>query len=434
MTLLKSIGRAREFVSPALPALNPLLSRVERILTRWPDVVANPPEKDRERLVQMVKERYESDNWEHTKLSLVTSAARALFDPDRRMREDLAELRTFYYRETEASTRPGFLAAMFSIYMETFDAQSDHTRQLADALKVSAGHLGARWRKMLDAVPELLSPEQAPRAVASKMIAMEDPWSGLQRLGFRNPHAPGLMNEAHLAFVELLEPHLDKRLQMERLINWLKPKGKQAKASGAGEAISALLGHWRDRTPSSEVVSYLTESIIGMYGDPRVQRGGVWAAVPGDRMDVLLRWLTGENIRFFMDVVSAVEDSYMWEPRRRFWLRLYDQGRIDGAWVAFSEAGAREARKRGGGKGTLNYGVQVVGGSRSNTSLLILKIGRKIVVEGSHNYKIHIFDETNRLAPKLYQARYDCDQIRLIPGALAKPHLGYWEGWVLEHI
>ena len=65
---------------------------------------------------------------------------------------------------------------------------------------------------------------------------------------------------------------------------------------------------------------------------------------------------------------------------------------------------------------------------------LILKIGGKIVVEGSSNYKIHIFDERNPRAPKLYQHSYDCDAIRRISGAQAKMHLGHWEGWVLERI
>lgn len=435
MTLYKSLAQKRQFVSPALPALNSLVSRAERIMSRWPDVIANPPEKDRERLVAIVRERYERDDWEGTRLSLMTSAARALFDKDRRDRHDLADLRDFYYRETKASTRAGFLGGMFSVYMESFEAASDHTQQLATALADAVEHLGARWRKLLDAVPDMLSPAVVANAVARKMIAMDHPWSGLQQLGIRSPHAPGLMNAAHLAYVTRIEPHLNTRGEMERLVSWLKPDTQQAKTTGAGEAIAALLGHWKNRSPSPDDLRYLTESIVGIYGDPRVQRGGVWSAVPDDRMAVILRWLTGENIRFFLDVVSEVEDSHMWEPRRRFWLGLHERSRIEAAWVAFSDSAEREAKRRGAGsKGTLKFGLQTAGGGRANTSLLVLKIGRKIVIEGSHSYKVHIFDESNQRAPKLYQPRYDCEAIRFIPGSKAKSHNGDWQSWVLEHI
>ncbi|CUX29046.1 MULTISPECIES: EH signature domain-containing protein [Agrobacterium tumefaciens complex] len=435
MTLSKSLSQTRQFVRPALPALNSLASRTERILSRWPDVVANPPEKDREKLVAIVRDKLENNSWEDTKLSLITSAGRALFDEDRRTRPDLAEMRDFYYGETRASTRAGFLGGMFSIYMDSFDANAEHTWQLAGALSAATRRLGARWRMMLDAIPEMLSPDAVADAVARQMVLMDHLWIGLQKLGIRSPHAPGLMNAVHLAYVKQIEPHLDQRVEMERLIEWLKPEGREAKTTGAGEAISALLGHWVKHSPKPDDLRYLTENIIGIYGDPRVQRGGVWSAVPEDRMAVILRWLTGENIRFFLDVVSEVEDSHMWEPRRRFWLGLHDRGRIDAAWVAFSDSAAKEARRRGaGGKGTLRFGVQTAGYGRANTSLLILKIGRKIVVEGSHSYKVHIFDESNQRAPALYQWRYDCEAIRFIPGSNAKSHNGDWQSWVLEHI
>lgn len=403
-------------------------------MMRWPDIVANPPEKDREKLVQQIREKLERDDWNDTKLSLVTSAGKALFDEDRCNRDDLKDLRNFYYNEIRASTRPGFIDGMFSIYIDSFDDKADHTWQLAGALSDIKIAFGARWRKLLDAIPEMLSPDTVVDAIAQKMLTMDDLWSGLQALGIRSPHAPGLMNAVHLAYVEKITLHLNRRAEMERMIEWLKPNGKEAKTTGAGEAISALLSHWVSKTPPTEDLQYLTENIIGIYGDPRVQRGGIWSSVIEERMAVLLRWLTGENIRFFLDIVSAVEDSHMWEPRRKFWLGLHNQGRIDAAWVAFSTLAAKEAKKRGGGKGTLKYGIQIAGGDRLNTSLLILKIGRKIVVEGSHSYKVHIFDESLKQKPALYQPQYDCEKIRLFPEARSKSHIGNWQGWVLEQI
>ncbi|CDZ72586.1 Hypothetical protein NGAL_HAMBI2610_42110 [Neorhizobium galegae bv. orientalis] len=388
-------------------------------------------------LVAEVNRRFQSDDWNDTPMSLVTSAARALFDAERRERPDLADLRRFYYDECRVSTRMGFLGAMASIYIGSYVPAARHTLELSEALREARGRLGGRWKNLLEHIPEILDPFTAHEAVARKMLPMDDPWSGLKSLGLRSPHANGLMDHAHLAYIRSIAPELKSREGMARLFGWLKPDNQEAKLTVSADAISACLGHWTQAVPPEDDQRYLLENLIGLYGDPRVQRSGAWTGVSEQLMSVILRWLTRENIRFFLDIVSAVEESHMWEPRRKFWLGLHQQGRIDAAWVAFSDRAAREARsksKQSGSRGTLRFGRQIAGGGRSNTSLLILKVGRKIVVEGSHSYKVHVFDATNLRAPALYGDNYDCDDIRDIPGARAKSHQGYWEGWVLENI
>ncbi|KQS63848.1 hypothetical protein ASG39_14685 [Rhizobium sp. Leaf371] len=437
MGILEKLKARGRFEAPALPAINRLWSATERILSRWPDVVANPPERDRERLVAEINRRFQSDDWNNTPMSLVTSAARALFDEERRERPDLADLRRFYYDECRVSTRMGFLGAMASIYIGSYVPTARHTLELSEVLREARIRLGGRWKNLLERIPEILDPFIAHEAVAQKMLPMDDPWSGLKSLGLRSPHSNGLMDHAHLAYIRSIAPELKSREGMARLFGWLKPDNQEAKLTGSADAISACLGHWTQAVPPEDDQRYLLENLIGLYGDPRVQRGDAWTGVPEQLMSVILRWLTRENIRFFLDIVSAVEESHMWEPRRKFWLGLHQQGRIDAAWVAFSDRAAREARtrsKQSGSRGTLRFGRQIAGGGRSNTSLLILKVGRKIVVEGSHSYKVHVFDATNLRAPALYGDNYDCDDIRDIPGAKAKSHQGYWEGWVLENI
>jgi hypothetical protein len=175
-----------------------------------------------------------------------------------------------------------------------------------------------------------------------------------------------------------------------------------------------------------------------MYGDPRRSTGDPWFRVGAAERAVFLRWLTGENLRLLFDAITDTNDSHMWTARREFYLGLHQQKRIDAVWVAFAPSGAREARRileaTGHGKG-LDFGRQVAGGSRANTSLLIAKIGRKIVVDGSHSYKVHVFDEDDPKAPKLYQPLYDCEQIRLrTPERQRKSHNGDWQHWVLMRI
>lgn len=422
---------------PALPTLSLITATCGRIHARWPDVVAEPAVKDREVLVQEMCRRVEQNAWRDAKLSRVTSAARALFDTERRNREDLASLREFYFSEIKASTRKAFLSAMFSVFLASYEPGAAHTTSLSLALRSVQHRLNAKWQKLLRIMPECLDAVGAHIAIAARMLRMANPWLGLKAIGIQSPHAPGIMDFAHLEFVKRLQPQLHERPTIDKLLEWLGPVGKEARMSGAAEAVAAILDPWVDSPPPQDVAEDVFARLVDMYGDPRVQRGGIWGSISARAKTAIMRWLTHANIKFFLDVVSSVEDSHMWEPRRRFWLELYRAGRIDSAWVAFSRDGAALAKQLSKGDNqshSLAFGLQTAGGSRTTTSLLILQIGSKIVVEGSHNYKVHIFNRSDDGAPALYQYRYDCETIRLSPFAKAKSHLGGWQQWVMEHI
>ena len=128
----------------------------------------------------------------------------------------------------------------------------------------------------------------------------------------------------------------------------------------------------------------------------------------------------------------------MWAPRRVFWLDLYRDGHIQEAWVALSDEGRRIADRRARearDNTLLCFGRQTVGGARANTSLLILRVNRRIVVEGSHNYKVHVFRPGEPGCPSLYLNAYDCESVRESqPGHEARSHIGDWQAWVRQRV
>lgn len=423
----------------ALPSLTKLSTALKRIHDRWPNIVVKPQDRDREVLVQAMRQRLDHDDWSGATMSDVTSAAVALFDEERRARADLAALRQFYCAEVSCNNNASFLRSMFEVYVESYVPRAPHTIELARALSQSRNKIGGQWEKLITSFPECLDPNRAHAMLAERMVQMASPWNELRALGLRSPHAPGLMEYAHLRFVEHISPELHELVVMERLFGWLKPEGKQARVSGAAEAISALLAPWQIKAPSADVERYLTENLLLLYGDPRVRgENANWSGVPSHLRAIIERWLTGENIRFFLDVVSAVEkdlaQNHMWPPRKKFWLDLHKQKRIDAAWVAFSAAGVEHARTSAAENKFLRFGKQTAGGTREKTSLLVLKIGGKIVIEGSHTYKVYVFRDDHPKAPKLYEKNYDCEEIRHIPGSWSTSHNGDWQGRVLEKI
>lgn len=421
---------------PGIPSLNRLAAEAAKVLHKWPDVTTEP-RGNREQILREFADRLSRNEWHGLTMARAILAARIAFDSDFRDRDEFQRVRKFLGAEIRASTKQALLGGMCSIYISTFVSGARHTRDLAAALLSVRERLSGKWQGILAKVPQLFQSDRVAGDIADNMMDMENPWRDLKSIGFMSPHAPGLLDVAHLAFVKNIASFLDRRSSARKLIAWLRPEGQPAREAGAKEAIDALLAPWQSGAPPDEFRSFLLQSLTSLYGDPRLVRGTVWDRVLPSTRTTIMRWLTGENIRFFLDVVSRVEDSHMWAPRRKFWLGLHEQKKIDEAWVAFSPQGARVARDIGnrlGGEKSIAFGNQIAGGGRSNTSLLILRLGRCVVVEGSHNYKVHVFAGTNRHCPKLFERQYDCNEIRRISGAETIVHLQNWQARVLEQI
>lgn len=431
------IGRIGALRRRALPPLVQIRRSVDGIVSRWPDVMRTPEDRDRDKLARDMLARVTKWNWEDITTQRVISAAVAVFDVERRTRPDLAPVHDFYLAEI-ATREPGaFLDGMVGVYIDSFAPEADHTRRLAKALGQRSSELAGRGARLKDALPALFRPDAAPQELARIMLEAEDPYARLQQIGLNSPHSSGLAKAAHTAFVKRLTPDLEKPEARQKLFHWLTPENGPTLQTGAGPAVEALLSVWRDRTPPDALRNELSEAIIAAWGDPRLHAGGIWAGFDPLLKAVLLRWLTHQDMKFFCDMVTATQDSHMWPPRRDFWLRLYEDKMIDEAWVAFGSQARRYAQANlvRSGKTDMNrrFGRQLDRGG--STSLLIMRIGNKIVVDGCHSYKTHIFRIDDKRAPKLYQREYYCDDIMRV-SRNAKPHnsIQNWSQWVLKHV
>jgi hypothetical protein len=215
------------------------------------------------------------------------------------------------------------------------------------------------------------------------------------------------------------------------------PKSGSQLETGAGPAIEALLSVWQHETPPDDVRHELSEAIVNAYNDPRLHRGGIWSGFDPQLRAVLLRWLTKQDMKFFCDMVTATQDSHMWPLRRDFWLDLYEDKMIDEAWVAFGGSARQFARSQlmqtGSENSNRRFGRQLDRGG--STSLLVMRIGTKIVVDGCHSYRTHIFRQDDPKAPKLYQTQYYCDEI-MNNAQKSKSHssIPSWKSWVMQNV
>lgn len=420
-----------------LPPLDQVHRSINSILSHWPDAIKTPEDRDREKLALNMLSRVQNWNWDNITTQRVISAAIAVFDDERRARSDLEPVHRFYFSEIETRQPGAFLDGMVGVYIDSFELCASHTRFLAKALGQRRAELGGRHHKLTKTLPSLFQPDAAPTDLAKIMLASDDPYAALKSIGLSTPHTSGLAKAAHKIFVERLAPELGKSEARSKLFNWLMPESGPVLQAGAGPAVEALLSVWRNRTPPDALRNELSEQIIAGWNDPRLYNGGIWSGFDPNLKSVLLRWLTHQDMKFFCDMVTATQDSHMWPPRRDFWLKLYDDKMIDEAWVAFGSEARRYAQQNliRSGKTDMNrrFGRQLDRGS--STSLLIMRIGNKIVVDGCHSYKTHIFRLDDDRAPKLYKREYYCDDI-MRASRNSKPHnsIYNWSQWVLQNV
>lgn len=390
-------------------------------------------ERDPEAILAEMSRRLKQGDWRNCTVAGTVRAAHVVFSERYQARFRHRGLRSFFIAEARESRIAAFRGGMMSVYLSTYEPGAEHTRDLASALSKGRTNLGPRWADLLANFPALLDARRAHESIAQQMLLMRDPWRELKESGVRSPHGPGLMSHVHLAYLKQIAEWLSTRTGIDTLVRWLKPDGQDAKVGGAKEAIEALLHPWLSRNPAEDLRGHLVDELLRLYRDPRVARGGPWRLVGDQHLALVRRWLTEQSIVFFLDVVSEVNRSHMWPERREFWLGLYEEGRVADAWVAFSsvaESRAKRIGKDNSGR-ELVYGRQT--GPRPDTSLLILRIGDCVVVEGSHSYKVQFFRSSNRDAPRLFGDTYDCDQIRYCSDD-DQVHLGDWQARVLEKL
>lgn len=430
----------RPKLTPNLREAGGIARAARSVQERWPDVAPDPPESDRDRLLKQLDTRLKLRDWEGCRISEVTSAARAAFDPERRGRLQYRRLRRFLTQETAVSDRPALLGAMAAIYLESFVPGSKHSLRLADALGDARSRLPRRWLRLFSQLDCLLDARAGHRRLADLLLAEKAPYGFLREAGMIAPHAPGFIDYMQDEAVSRLSPSFAEPSQeaLNWMLSWIAPKGRRPREAGAERVVAALLSPWRDKAPPEAYRSQVTDQLVEVYGDPRLRGSGIWNAVPEQDRKTIFRWLTGATLDAFLDIVSEAETSHMWEPRREFWQSLFHAGRIDAAWVALSSSAKEIASRhaaRSGNAALKEAGLQTAGGTRRATSLLILQISNKIVVEGSHSYKVHIFRQDNPYAPKLYQEQYNCESIRLsLPENHKKTHRSDWRNWVLENL
>jgi EH_Signature domain len=383
------------------------------ISQRWPDITI-PQSAELTQLATEYENRVARSDWSNSLQRDVATLMRATSSGRLAAYPQLAE---FLMREAAVTSSKSLLAALCEGYLDGWRPGSTLTKNIASAISKRIPDMPARWSRLFDDCPELGDWEIGHTKLADRMTQSEDPYSWLLDRGFRTPHGLGFSAAVQDEFLNVL-PRLTEQRDAEQLMHWVVPKtGLKLEGEALVRCLRMLLDPWIMDVPTDNLKRRLIDWLVRNFGDPRFQQPEIWNRIGQDYRAVMMRWLAGDSIRAFMDIISAVEPRETWRKRRVFWMSLFEAKVIEEAWVALHPFAATLAERKYAETGDASfkaYGKQN-GSRKKDTSLLIMRAGNRLIVEGSQNYRVHVFDEGFPGRPRLYEPEYRDEEITL-PG------------------
>jgi hypothetical protein len=201
--------------------------------------------------------------------------------------------------------------------------------------------------------------------------------------------------------------------------------------------IESLLRPWREKTPPPELCRKILEFLLKHFHDPRRIEGRInWVGISEESLRVIRKWLAGETLEQFFEIIKKTANDEHWSYRHKFWKAYFDDGYIDDAWVALGRDSRTEAKFHSI-QGNELIAANVRGsGVKSDHSVLIFKVGDLTICEWSHDGKCRIWLEANKNSPRLYENNYEADHLRTKSQKIVRGHKedgishinskGYW--------
>lgn len=182
-------------------------------------------------------------------------------------------------------------------------------------------------------------------------------------------------------------------------------RDSEPRFDGAVPAFArAALRPFLKKAPNDRLQRLLLDAVLTHVGDPRLHPQH-WQQIEEER-DLVRRWLTGQSLRQFLDIVDEIAQPDHWRFRRAFWEAFYEAGLLEEAWVAFGPEGRAEARRVFGkmaGFAELRPSRKPVEGGHA---VLLMRIGDLVVCDWSHNGRCIIWPSGGPGAPILYRRVY----------------------------
>lgn len=321
-----------------------------------------------------------------------------------------------------------WLVPLFYVYCHHFRKQGadfqDFAQHIQQAILVARGPVAERFAT-LHSEQRWFSPSevgthlgktiaQGPGNVRDVLAAL-DLWPGF----VEEP----ICSEAFAGALKAPNDVLSQERVIERMKSWAKADGGSPRSAPMlryGEhrvaLADGLVRPWLNQKPADGIRHGLASFLIKHYGDPRmlteVHAGHRWQGVSPATITTVRRWLVGDTLQGFMQLLQLTADE-IWRHRERFWMAYYDHGAIEEAWLALGSQAAWHAQRAFNKADWAQYGA-LVSGATSDQSVLLLRIGQMMFMEWSHNGSLRACAYTDADVPAMYQPEYRGEELRAV--------------------
>lgn len=289
--------------------------------------------------------------------------------------------------------RPGLLAALADVVRDlvaALPARPDLAGRPADLVETFRAH------------GRFLLHDDGPRALARHLTQEGEDLAGW----FRANHLLGLADgrygqSARDAFYLVRIEDADPSTEGHDFLGALADEVVARAAAGDGSdrrfghlALTALCDK-----PTLHPAAQWLETIVAIAGDPRLSRTTGWqtwwARVDARLREQAVRWMSGADLRAFLEAVTRYGEEQgksdltrMFVRRRRFLEGLYESGLIARTRLVLGPE-VRSAVRRAG-LSSADAAVYAENGARDKAVLLV-DCGEFHLVEGSHNFKLYVY-------------------------------------------
>ncbi|MBF0177258.1 MAG: hypothetical protein HQL63_10500 [Magnetococcales bacterium] len=328
-----------------------------------------------------------------------------------------------YLNRLKADPRRTELHTLIHIYLQEFASDKPGFRLLAGTIAGLVVRWEWKWRTRQEN-DRLFDPEAGPKRLCAAIMARPDRDFRVIFAEAGLPHvmAGGFAATTFALALEKIHHELTSGsmllVHLQQFFLWAETDNEGLRYPRHNDVLAkALLLPFRGRDPDEAIKQAIRNFLVERFGDPRTSSHSKWNQVEDNAKEVILRWLLRFSLEQFIAIVKEFADQKepdQWKYRETFWMAYFNKGYIREAWVVLARDPAHFAErksKENNDKEMSRFGCIVKGVSPQH-AVLLMKVDNLIIADWSFNGKCRIWRVNDSSAPRLYQEKYDAEQLK----------------------
>jgi hypothetical protein len=323
-----------------------------------------------------------------------------------------------------------FWARLFRAWISDFNLARPVSELVVKHLNKNLGKLPAPMRNLASRYPLVsIHPDftEAARSLLNGEMSRDDKVDlGLSSDGEVTTRLADLIIQACAARLSQNEGSLEQLAEFEKLV---APRHRIHESLKLHAMIGLILGAER-RSPGETAIKGIANLIENNFDDPVTGKSN-WPYVPDSLggiqarercLDTVRKWRVFRSITLFFKIIEQVVESehkHQFPIRRDFWLKYFDKGVVQDAWVILgSKAQSQMLRLKQQNEDYEALKWASLSGGPSDQCALLMKLGDTTVMEFSHSGRVRMWGkkdgstEVRSGVPVLHRSTYKADDLR----------------------